>query len=178
MLELTEVLRGGRQCDEDGVEIIMSREACHVAADEIERLSLENGRLKDQSEALARTVMGDIGNQREPLTTAQINDLVGKVYTNCGHMQPTPEIIVRAIERAHGIGNLPEVPTCTKSQTADFVRVMPTISMRKFGFRHPNRDDGSYGVALTVTGLTSEQQAEAAMVHMQRLFCGAEISEQ
>ena len=74
--------------------------------------------------------------------------------------------------------NLPELPTCTKSQTADFVRVMPTISMRKFGFRHPNRDDGSYGVALTVTGLTSEQQAEAAMVHMQRLFCGAEISEQ
>ena len=24
---------------------------------------------------------------------------------------------------------LPELPTCTKSQTADFVRVMPTISM-------------------------------------------------
>ena len=37
-MELTDVLRGGRQCDEDGVEIIMSREACHVAADEIERL--------------------------------------------------------------------------------------------------------------------------------------------
>jgi hypothetical protein len=38
MLELTEVLRGGRQCDEDGVEIIMSREACHVAANEIDQL--------------------------------------------------------------------------------------------------------------------------------------------
>ena len=38
MLELTDVLRGGRQCDEDGMEIIMSREACCVAADEIERL--------------------------------------------------------------------------------------------------------------------------------------------
>ena len=95
----------------------------HIAANaEIERLRFENGRLKEQSEALARTVMGDIGNQREPLTTAQINDLVGKVYANCGHMQPTPEIIVRAIERAHGIGNLPELPTCTKSQTGDVAR--------------------------------------------------------
>ena len=37
-MQLTEVLRGGRQCDEDGVEIIMSRQACHEAADEIERL--------------------------------------------------------------------------------------------------------------------------------------------
>ena len=73
---------------------------------------------------------------------------------------------------------LPEMPTCTKSQTADFVRVMPTISMRKFGFRHPHSDGGSYGVVLTVTGLTSEQQAAAAMLHMERLFCGAGISEQ
>ena len=47
MLELTEVLRGGRQCDEDGVEIIMSREACIVAADEIEQLRLENKRSKE-----------------------------------------------------------------------------------------------------------------------------------
>lgn len=37
-MELTEVLRGGRQCDMDGVEIIMSRQACVEAADEIERL--------------------------------------------------------------------------------------------------------------------------------------------
>lgn len=54
-------------------------------------------------ESLARTVMGDMGNHREPLTTLQINALVADVYRNCGHMQPTPEIIVRAIERAHGI---------------------------------------------------------------------------
>lgn len=32
MLELTDVLRGGRQCDEDGVEIIMSREASRLTA--------------------------------------------------------------------------------------------------------------------------------------------------
>jgi len=42
-MQLTEVLRGGRQCDEDGTEIIMSRQACHEAANEIERLqSLSN----------------------------------------------------------------------------------------------------------------------------------------
>ena len=46
-MELTEVLRGGRQCDEDGTEIIMSRQACVEAADEIERL---------------RTALGDIIN--------------------------------------------------------------------------------------------------------------------
>ena len=34
--QLVEVLRGGRQCDEDGVEIIMSRQACCEAADIIE----------------------------------------------------------------------------------------------------------------------------------------------
>lgn len=37
-MTLTEVLRGGRQCDEDGTEIIMSREACWRAAEEIEKL--------------------------------------------------------------------------------------------------------------------------------------------
>lgn len=71
------------------------------------------------------------------------------------------------------VNNRPELPTCTNSQPADVVRVMPTISMRQL-----NLGDGSYGVELTVTGLTSEQQAAAAMLHMQRLFCGAEISEQ
>lgn len=35
-MTLQEVLRGGRQCDEDGVEIIMSREACVKAADALD----------------------------------------------------------------------------------------------------------------------------------------------
>ena len=35
--------------------------------------------------------------------------------------------------------------------------------------------DGTWGVELTVTGLTSEQQAEAAMQHMQRMFCAEEV---
>ena len=71
---------------------------------ELHALRTENKRLKEQAESLARTVMADMGNTREPLTTAQINALVREVYRNCGHMQPMPEIIVRAIERAHGIG--------------------------------------------------------------------------
>ncbi|MGH8649495.1 MAG: hypothetical protein ACREUP_09345, partial [Burkholderiales bacterium] len=35
---LIEVLRGGRQCDEDGTEIIMSRQACCEAADLLETM--------------------------------------------------------------------------------------------------------------------------------------------
>lgn len=58
------------------------------------------------SEDLRKTQsrLESLGNQREPLTTLQINALVGDVYRNCGNKQPSPEIIVRAIERAHGIG--------------------------------------------------------------------------
>ena len=40
-MTLTECLRGGHQCDEDGTEIIMSRRACVEAADAIERLEHE-----------------------------------------------------------------------------------------------------------------------------------------
>jgi len=47
------------------------------------------------------------------------------------------------------------------------------ISMRPVRY-----EDGSYGVELSVTGLVSEQQAEAAMLHIQRMFCAAEIKEQ
>ena len=46
------------------------------------------------------------------------------------------------------------------------------ISMKSV--QHP---DGSYSVELTVTGLSSEDQANAVMQHMQRLFCGEEINE-
>lgn len=37
-MSLTDHLRNGQQCDEDGVMCIVSRQACHEAADEIERL--------------------------------------------------------------------------------------------------------------------------------------------
>lgn len=49
----------------------------------------------------------------------------------------------------------------------------PTISMRPVLY-----EDGSFGVELTMTGLTSQQQAQAAILHMQRLFCGQEIDGQ
>lgn len=37
--------------------------------------------------------------------------------------------------------------------------------------------DGSFVAALIVSGLKSEQQANAVANHMQRLFCGDEIKE-
>lgn len=35
-------------------------------------------------------------------------------------------------------------------------------------------EDGTYKAVMTVSGLQSEQQAKAAVAHMQRLFCGQE----
>jgi hypothetical protein len=55
---------------------------------------------------------------------------------------------------------------------SDAVDSIVTISMR------PVRYEESWGVELIVSGLSSEQQAEAAMQHMQRLFCAGEIIEQ
>lgn len=63
-----------------------------------------NQELRGRLEALARTVMSDMGNHREPLTKDQINRIVGDVYSKYGHLKPSPELIVRAIEAAHGIG--------------------------------------------------------------------------
>ena len=48
----------------------------------------------------------------------------------------------------------------------------PTITIRSVKY-----DDGRYAVELTVIGLASEREAEAAMFHIQRMFCGAEIVE-
>ena len=49
---------------------------------------------------------------------------------------------------------------------------VPTFSMQPVKY-----EDGSWGVSVQLTGLVSEQQAEAAMQHMQNLFCGAQINE-
>lgn len=67
-------------------------------------LIAENKRIKEQSEALSRAVMADIDNTREPLTKAQINEIVNDVFNSRADKQTDPETIVRAIERAHGIG--------------------------------------------------------------------------
>ncbi len=48
---------------------------------------------------------------------------------------------------------------------------MPTFSMQPVKY-----EDGSWGVSVQLTGLVSEQQAEAARQHMQKTFCGAEIN--
>lgn len=56
--------------------------------------------------------------------------------------------------------------------------ILPTqVPMPAFSMQSVKYEDGSWGVSVQVTGLTSEQQAEAAMQHMQKLFCGASISE-
>lgn len=78
--------------------------ALRIKKEEHDCCSEDLRKIQSRLESLARTVMCDMGNQREPLTTLQINALVGDVYRNCGNKQPSPEIIVRAIERAHGIG--------------------------------------------------------------------------
>ena len=46
----------------------------------------------------------------------------------------------------------------------------PTFSMQPVCYK-----DGSWGVSVMVTWLASQQQAEAAMLHMQELFCGPAI---
>jgi hypothetical protein len=48
--------------------------------------------------------------------------------------------------------------------------MIPTISMRPVEY-----PDGSFGVELILSGLVSMDQANAAMNHMQKLFCGEEI---
>jgi hypothetical protein len=35
-------------------------------------------------------------------------------------------------------------------------------------------DDGTFRATLTVSGLRTERQAQVAVAHMQRLFCGEE----
>jgi hypothetical protein len=48
-----------------------------------------------------------------------------------------------------------------------------TISMQTVRY-----EDGTFGVDLYVTGLTSQAHADAACEHMQVLFCGNEITAQ
>lgn len=48
----------------------------------------------------------------------------------------------------------------------------PTISMQVVTY-----EDGTYGVSVFLTGLQSEQGAQHALSHMERMFCGQEIKE-
>ena len=52
----------------------------------------------------------------------------------------------------------------------------PKQQVSTFSMRPVRYEDGSFCVEVTVTGLVSEQQAEAVINHMQKLFCGAEIA--
>ena len=69
-LTLSDVLRGGRQCDEDGVEIIMSRQACCEAADTIDRLTLDCEKFANQTfkaKAEAKTLVDHTNAERDAL---------------------------------------------------------------------------------------------------------------
>ena len=48
-------------------------------------------------------------------------------------------------------------------------RISPVVTLRWEKDAH-----GKYTAVMTVSGLASEQQAQAAVAHMQRLFCGQE----
>lgn len=50
---------------------------------------------------------------------------------------------------------------------------METITMRIVQY-----PDGTWGVHLELTGLTSEKQALAGMRHMERMLCDGEIKTQ
>jgi len=51
----------------------------------------------------------------------------------------------------------------------DIQRLDPVISLM-----WDSAPDGTYMARMTVSGLLSEGQAQAAMEHMRRLFCGQE----
>ena len=50
---------------------------------------------------------------------------------------------------------------------------METITMRIVQYQ-----DGTWGVQLELTGLTSEKQAQAGMQHMEKMLCSGEIKTQ
>lgn len=45
------------------------------------------------------------------------------------------------------------------------------------GLVHTKSDDGTYTATMTVSGLQTEEQAVAALDHMEHLFCGAEVQQ-
>ena len=49
-------------------------------------------------------------------------------------------------------------------------RLEPVVSLV-----HNKSPDGTYFAQMTVSGFRTEAQAGAALDHMQRLFCGAEM---
>lgn len=47
----------------------------------------------------------------------------------------------------------------------------PTISMRSV-----KNSDNSFQVEMVITGLLNEQQADAALAHLERVLCASEVS--
>jgi hypothetical protein len=71
MSKLIEALKSGTQCDTDGVMCIVSRQACHEAADRIERL-------ESKIERLRSIVLSDhTNNEKVAYISAVIDDIIG-----------------------------------------------------------------------------------------------------
>jgi hypothetical protein len=64
-------------------------------------------------------------------------------------------------------------PTCVPPQTNPSSQ--PLRSTVTTTLRTERMPDGSWVAHMLVTGLPNEQTADAAVAHMQRLFCGEEI---
>lgn len=110
--ELIKVLRGGRQCDMDGVEIIMSRQACIEAADRIEELerecdgwkaSAENRlEIQRQREDHISVLLSDNARLREALERIRTDDQQHMLIKHEA-LAPTP---------AQGLARVRNYPDC------------------------------------------------------------------
>ena len=52
-------------------------------------------------------------------------------------------------------------------------RALCTAPVVSLGYHQS--EDGTYRAVMTVSGLATEQQASAALDHMQKLFCGEQM---
>lgn len=90
-MELTDVLRSGRQCDEDGVEIIMSRQACCEAADELDRLRALTQQQAEQIAELVGYAKGLRKSAQKALNLIPANDGAGGLIYD--HHSPDGEYV-------------------------------------------------------------------------------------
>lgn len=99
--ELSDALRNGQQCDEDGVMCIVSRQACHEAADQLDRI---------RSGSLVPT--GEVEKLREALREcAYLMEQAVEYSVDCG--DPYAEC---PMQDCHNPGNMKD--TAAKARAA------------------------------------------------------------
>lgn len=77
MSNLVDHLRNGQQCDEEGIMCIVSRQACHEAADriqaleaEVERLVEDRARFPDRPDWVGNMIGAHYGNLKSQIDSA------------------------------------------------------------------------------------------------------------